>query len=178
MRERLTRERQERGSSPEERERLLSMNKANWEDPEMREKLSEHLRDLANNKEYRKRRSANMKSKWDDDEEFKSKMLSVLEKNHQDKDLHERHSQAMKQQWAENREKFLVNRHYLSGADNPTSKTVRCIELDMVFPTAREAERATGVSYKSISNVVRGKSKTAGGYHWEFVKKTDDSDNN
>ena len=39
----------------------------------------------------------------------------------------------------------------------------------IVFETARAEEAYTGVSYKNISNVVRGKNKTAGGYHWEYA---------
>lgn len=35
------------------------------------------------------------------------------------------------------------------------------------FRSSREAAEATGISYKNISNVLRGKSKTAGGYKWE-----------
>ena len=75
----------------------------------------------------------------------------------------------MKQNWAENRERFIKNRTYLSGSKNSNSRPVRCVELDIVFETARAAEKATGISFKNISNVVRGKNKTAGGYHWEYA---------
>ena len=40
----------------------------------------------------------------------------------------------------------------------------------MTFETAQAAEIFTGVSYKNISYVVRGKSKTAGGFHWEYAE--------
>ena len=40
----------------------------------------------------------------------------------------------------------------------------------MTFETAQAAKIFTGVSYKNISYVVRGKSKTAGGYHWEYAE--------
>lgn len=36
------------------------------------------------------------------------------------------------------------------------------------FISAREAEKATGVSYKLISACANGKQKTAGGYTWKF----------
>lgn len=39
------------------------------------------------------------------------------------------------------------------------------------YRTAREAQEKTGVSYKMISNCVRGKCKTGGGYIWRYYDK-------
>ena len=49
------------------------------------------------------------------------------------------------------------------------SKPVRCIETGIIYASMSEANRQTGISYGSISNCCRGKRKTAGGYHWEYV---------
>ena len=49
------------------------------------------------------------------------------------------------------------------------SKKVRCIETGIVYPGASEAARQTGIDKSSISKCCRGKLKTAGGFHWEFV---------
>ena len=48
-------------------------------------------------------------------------------------------------------------------------KPVKCVETGMIYYCAREAERQTGISYKSISDSCR-KNKTIYGLHWEFVK--------
>ena len=48
-------------------------------------------------------------------------------------------------------------------------KLVYCIELDKIFESTCEASRELGISQSSISLVCRGKRKTAGGYHWEYV---------
>ena len=48
-------------------------------------------------------------------------------------------------------------------------KLVYCIELDKMFESTCEASRELGISQSSISLVCRGKRKTAGGYHWEYV---------
>ena len=40
-----------------------------------------------------------------------------------------------------------------------------------VYSSMEEAEKQTGVSFKSISNCCRGKQKTAGGYCWKYVDK-------
>lgn len=38
------------------------------------------------------------------------------------------------------------------------------------WPSAREAERATGTAYQNIYKCCRGKRKTAGGYVWQYAK--------
>lgn len=52
---------------------------------------------------------------------------------------------------------------------NPLYKRVRCIETMILYDTATEAQRKTGINNSSIGDVCRGKRKTAGGYHWEYV---------
>lgn len=62
------------------------------------------------------------------------------------------------------------NRGSYSGAAADT-KPVRCIELDKIFPSTHEAQRATGINNGSINQCCTGKRKSAGGgYHWEFVQ--------
>ena len=49
------------------------------------------------------------------------------------------------------------------------SKPVRCIETGIEYSSSREAERQTKINNACISDCCRGKQKTAGGYHWEYV---------
>ena len=50
------------------------------------------------------------------------------------------------------------------------SKKVICIKTGQVFESVMEASKKTGLSSHSyISNCCRGRQKTAGGFHWEFV---------
>ena len=68
------------------------------------------------------------------------------------------------------------NANYGTGAERCAKQKRRpVIMLDVetmrtisVFKSAREANKETGISYKSISSVCNGKSKTAGGYIWKF----------
>lgn len=57
-----------------------------------------------------------------------------------------------------------------------TSKPVAQYTLDgkliQVFPSAREAERQTGVNNWRISNVCTGRRKKAGGFIWRFYSST------
>ena len=48
--------------------------------------------------------------------------------------------------------------------------SVRCIETNEVYYSVKYAESQTGISRINISRVCRGKRKTAGGYHWEYVE--------
>lgn len=40
-----------------------------------------------------------------------------------------------------------------------------------IYMSCRMASKINNISYKNISECVRGKSKTAGGYKWKFLKK-------
>lgn len=48
---------------------------------------------------------------------------------------------------------------------------VKCVETNIIYPSAREAARQTGIYASSISRCCNGNYgfKTAGGYHWKYV---------
>ena len=48
-------------------------------------------------------------------------------------------------------------------------KQIRCVETGIIYDSIQDAEVQTCISAANISSVCRGKSNTAGGYHWEFV---------
>lgn len=50
-------------------------------------------------------------------------------------------------------------------------KTVRCVETEHIYFSAREASRQTGIHQSSISKCCNKEYgfKTAGGYHWEYA---------
>lgn len=50
------------------------------------------------------------------------------------------------------------------------SKQVLCVELNQIFPSLTEAAKQLRLSVGAISWVLTGRSKTAGGYHWEFAE--------
>ena len=51
----------------------------------------------------------------------------------------------------------------------PTRKIIRCIETNIIYDSIAEVSRKTGINTTSIGDCVKGKQKTAGGYHWEVV---------
>ena len=59
-----------------------------------------------------------------------------------------------------------------TGIESPLSKPVLQYTKDNVFlrewPSGMDVEREIGIGYRSISNCVTGKGKTAGGFIWKF----------
>ena len=47
---------------------------------------------------------------------------------------------------------------------------IRCIETDIVYNSIAEASKLLNILSQSLSQCIKGKIKTAGGYHWEVVK--------
>lgn len=48
-------------------------------------------------------------------------------------------------------------------------KKVLCLETGIIYESAAEASKQTGISRCGIGACCRGQQKTAGGFHWEFV---------
>lgn len=91
------------------------------------------------------------------------------------------HSEWLKDKWATDEEyrKFWQERmsgekNYFYGKDcsgdkNGHAKAVRCVELNKIYTTVKEAAKCSGTSRQNISHVLNGRQETAGGYHWEYV---------
>lgn len=90
------------------------------------------------------------------------------------------HSDYMKEKWkdAEYRkfwhDKMSGENNYFygkrfSGDENGHAKAVRCVELNKIYTTVKEASKCSGTSRQNISHVLNGRQETAGGYHWEYV---------
>lgn len=62
-----------------------------------------------------------------------------------------------------------ISEHTIRAMTDATSKKVLCVETGEVYKSVSEAGRQSGISFKAISKVLRGKSKTSGGYHWKYA---------
>ena len=49
-------------------------------------------------------------------------------------------------------------------------KKVLCVELNIIYDSIKDASLQTGINAGNISNCCRGINKSAGGYHWKFIK--------
>lgn len=53
----------------------------------------------------------------------------------------------------------------------PTYKAVRCIELNKIFKSLKDAAKWCGVNPSTLSSCLHGAQHTSGGYHWEYIPK-------
>ena len=49
------------------------------------------------------------------------------------------------------------------------SQKVICVEMNKIFNSMKEAAEYFGLSKCTISAVIKGRNKTAGGYHWKLI---------
>ena len=74
----------------------------------------------------------------------------------------------------EYKRKILANFGSHAGKNNPRAKPVRCIETNEVFEyIGLVLEKYPTIRRQKIADVCNGKTKTAGGLHWEWIKKED-----
>lgn len=76
--------------------------------------------------------------------------------------------------WCKGKHLSAEHRRKLSEShkgNNSRSKAVVCIETGALYSSGTEAAKAIGVIQQAISNVLRGRQKTAGGYHWKYAEK-------
>lgn len=70
-------------------------------------------------------------------------------------------------EWCTNEENLRHRRNVLNHYGRRTS--VICVETGNMYLTIVDAEKKTGARRSNIHECIRGKRKTAGGYHWQKV---------
>ena len=70
-------------------------------------------------------------------------------------------SEETKKKISEAKKGKLINR-------KDQSKKVLCLETGIIYNSAHDAYRKTGISSSGICSACRGRLKTSGGYHWKF----------
>ena len=86
------------------------------------------------------------------------------------------HNEASNLRWTTGKE----NCSYATQMGKPKCfSRVLCVETGEVYESGAAAGRATGIHPYGINNVLNGKQKTAGGYHWErYYEKEETSQSN
>ena len=82
----------------------------------------------------------------------------------------------------ESREKMIGERNPFYGrkhteesrskVSEKNSKKVICLETGEIFKSSIFASRSMGLNDTAVSGSIRGKSKTAGGFHWKYLEET------
>ena len=64
----------------------------------------------------------------------------------------------------DNKEVTTDNKEVTTG-----NKGVVCVETGEIFSSIRQASKSSNVDFSNIAKCCKGKLKTAGGYHWQYV---------
>lgn len=55
------------------------------------------------------------------------------------------------------------------GAKNYRARRVRCVETGVVYGSIADAAAAIGGKAGAVHSALSGRTKTSGGYHWEYI---------
>lgn len=155
--ERTRQKLREHHSTSEYLKLVSEINAKRWSDPDEHRKMSERTKGCKNPMYGRKLT-----------EEHKQKLregfskVKFVGKRGKDNPMYGKHL-------SDDHKKILSLRNL--GENSPRSKRVICIETQVTYGSLREAFRDTGIKHSSISSACLGKLKTAGGFHWEYVKE-------
>ena len=174
----------------ETRKKIGESNKGREVSEETRRKMSESLKGKSLSEEHRKKISKAMKGRTLS-EEHRKKISKAMKgrkgKYHPNygktlsKETRKKISEANKGREVseETRRKISeANKGKQTGKDSPRAIKIYCVELDNYFDTVEEAGKYVGCSNTNISSVLRGKSKTAKGYHWLYADEVNEENIN
>lgn len=65
-------------------------------------------------------------------------------------------------------ESRLKQSESISGAKNHRAISVKCVETGKVYSYIKQVELETGIHRTSVGACLKGKLKSAGGFHWEY----------
>lgn len=77
----------------------------------------------------------------------------------------------------ETRRKISLS-HLKSEKKDKYKKPVKCIETNQTYNSIKEAGRILNIDSRSIKKVCKCERITAGGYHWQFIRKEDNDEKN
>ena len=87
--------------------------------------------------------------------------------NHKDENKANNHIENL--EWCD----YTYNNNYgtfKSRVSSSKSKSVKCVELSLIFKSQLEASKYFNIKSSAISRCCKNKNRTAGGYHWEFTE--------
>jgi group I intron endonuclease len=61
-----------------------------------------------------------------------------------------------------------INNNYNTNPSSYKTKKIICLETNEIFNSIKEASNTKNISVSALISCCKGKSKTSGGYHWEY----------
>ena len=145
------------------RERLYKL----WEDEDFRKRQAERIKKRNEDQDFQAKRLEGVKKKWED-EDFRKRKAEDLKKLWEDEDYRKRKAEATKK--LNKDPNFQAKR--LEGLRRSLYKPLLQYteegELVSRFSSQKEAVEKTGIRQSYISKALTGRTKTAGGFKWEY----------
>lgn len=106
-------------------------------------------------------------------EEYKQKMSQLFSKeNNPFYGCH--HTEEAKQKMSQIHKGKTISEEQKEKITNSSVKApIVCVELNKFFVSIRSAEKDLGIDHSNIIACLKGRQKTAGGYHWKYVAEDD-----
>lgn len=160
--------------SAETRKKISESHKGRKVDKETRQKISESLKGRETNEETRAKISESLKIRYNSEEIRKKMSESKKGENHPmyGKHLSEEHRRKLSkaQQGKKHSEETKRKIGEANKGNVPKNKKkIMCVETGIVFDSISEASRQMKIHHSNISTACSGKSKSANGYHFEYV---------
>lgn len=67
--------------------------------------------------------------------------------------------------------KSVLDKQGINFHDRRFKGAIRCVETKKVYNSMTEAMKKTGIDRRNIGQCLSGRTKTAGGFHWEYVEE-------
>ena len=153
------------------RKKMSEAVKKNWEDEDFRKKYTEGVKKLWEDEDYREKHAERVKKQWED-EDFRKIQLQKIKKQWEDEDFRKKVKETNSKVMKENRKDPNFQAKRLEGLRKalckPLLQYTKEGELVSKFSSRKEASEKTGIGKTSISAALRGKTRTAGGFRWEY----------
>ena len=105
-------------------------------------------------------------------EEHKQKLSEARKGKPRSEETKRKQSEAMKDKpksEEQKRKQSETMKGKYTGAKHPNAKRILCIETGQIFDCIKDAGEIMNCNKVNISKCCKGKQKTCGGYHWQYV---------
>ena len=107
---------------------------------------------------------------------FTEERKQKISKAHKGKKFTEEHKSKLPQLWKKGHTPWnkgkLTNQETINKIKEAKKQyDILCVETNIKYDSLRDAFKLTNINFHHIAEVCKGKRKTAGGYHWKYIKE-------
>lgn len=153
------------------KKRNAERSKSLWQDEEYRQKTIEAMTGKTLSEEHRRKLSEANKHRAIS-AETRKKLSAINKGKTLSKETRKKLSAAASNRSAETLQKMSESRKgKLTGKENPAARAIINADTGEIYATVSAAAKAIGKSPATICDNLKGRNKTAGGYHWKYLQE-------